>query len=120
VLLTVTSFTAVFADSAFPCNDFNAIWCDEFDIPGPPNLTLWKYDIGGGGWGNDEVQDYTSSNAYVGDDGYLHIRVTAEELDNNGGIKYTSSRIHSQGTVTFQYVTLEASIKIPDLTGGLW
>jgi len=111
-----TTFTTLSSPS---CHDPKAIWCDEFETPGPPNSTIWKYDLGNNnGWGNAEVQEYTTNNVYVGDDGYLHIQVTVNDDDRK--FKYQSSRIHTQGTVTFQYVTLEASIKIPDLTGGLW
>ena len=94
------------------CKDPNAIWCDEFDFP--LNKSIWRYDIGNnGGWGNFEQQSYTTDNVYV-DDGYLHIRVV------NGDRGYKSSRINTKDTVTFQYVTIEASIKVPDLSGGLW
>ena len=36
-------------------------WADEFDYAGAPNPKLWDYDIGGTGWGNNELQYYTNS-----------------------------------------------------------
>src|SRR5688572_25470514 len=36
-------------------------WSDEFDYSGAPNTDKWGYDIGGDGWGNNELQYYTNS-----------------------------------------------------------
>ena len=36
-------------------------WSDEFDINGLPNNEIWGYDVGGGGWGNNELQNYTAN-----------------------------------------------------------
>ena len=36
-----------------------AIWTDEFTTDGAPDATKWGYDIGGTGWGNNELQYYT-------------------------------------------------------------
>ena len=37
------------------------VWSDEFDgAPGsPPDPAKWVYDLGGGGWGNHELEVYT-------------------------------------------------------------
>ena len=32
------------------------IWADEFDTPGLPDAKIWSYDVGGSGWGNNELQ----------------------------------------------------------------
>ena len=37
-----------------------------------------------------------------------------------GGKQFTSARLKTEGRVQFQYGTLEARIKIPNLTKGLW
>ena len=37
------------------------IWADEFDTPGLPNEKFWSYDVGGSGWGNNELQYYTKA-----------------------------------------------------------
>ena len=38
------------------------VWSDEFSNSGStnaqPNPAIWTYDIGGGGWGNSELEDY--------------------------------------------------------------
>ena len=51
------------------------VWSDEFDYSGAPDASKWGYDLGGGGWGNNEVQVYTDdlANASV-DNGRLTIK----------------------------------------------
>ena len=34
------------------------VWSDEFD-GGQIDRSKWKFDIGGGGWGNNELEYYT-------------------------------------------------------------
>lgn len=96
------------------CEDATALWCEEFSSSSSLNPMHWNYDIGGGGWGNGESQVYTRDNAVVEDDG-LHIQVTRE----NTGIYY-SSRLLTRDKVDFQYVRMEAKIKVSNLEGGLW
>ncbi|WP_228447767.1 hypothetical protein [Chryseobacterium sp. KBW03] len=35
------------------------IWNDEFNGKGLPDSLKWNYDVGGGGYGNEEAQFYT-------------------------------------------------------------
>src|ERR1700739_748479 len=41
------------------------VWADEFDYTGTPDTTKWTYGLGGGGWGNAELEDYTNSSDNV-------------------------------------------------------
>ncbi|MEN6306190.1 MAG: Ig-like domain-containing protein [Anaerohalosphaeraceae bacterium] len=93
------------------------IWSDEFDGPAI-DKNVWTYDIGGGGWGNGELQYYTSrpENAYI-EDGKLVIQALRESY---GGRQFTSARLLTQGRFAFKYGTLEARIKMPDIADGLW
>ena len=45
---------------------WNMVWQDEFDKDSL-DLTKWSHEIGGHGWGNNELQFYTDSdsNSYV-------------------------------------------------------
>jgi beta-glucanase (GH16 family) len=95
------------------CEDPTAMWCDEFS-GSSLNEEHWMYDLGGGGWGNFESQVYTQNNALIQDE-KLHIQATRED-----GGQYSSSRILTKDKVAFQYVRLEASIKVSNLEGGLW
>src|SRR5580700_7757878 len=58
---------------------WTVVWCDEFDGPAgaPPDATKWTYDTGAGGWGNQELETYTSSrdNSYLDGNGNLVIEV---------------------------------------------
>ena len=42
--------------------DWQLVWSDEFaQADGtPPDSTKWGYDTGGSGWGNNELEYYTS------------------------------------------------------------
>ncbi|KAL3944452.1 MAG: hypothetical protein SGBAC_001480 [Bacillariaceae sp.] len=95
------------------CEDPKALWCDEFSEDWNEQ-SAWSHDLGGGGWGNYESQIYNRENSPIVD-GELRIHAT-KGLDEN----YYSSRIQTKGKVEFQYVRLEASIKVTNLEGGLW
>ena len=36
------------------------VWSDEFETAGAPDAAKWGYDLGAGGWGNNELQYYTN------------------------------------------------------------
>ena len=71
------------------------IWSEEFNVNGPPDPAVWSYDLGAGGWGNNELQSYTNStnNVQVQNG---HLVITARRQGNS----FTSGRIrtHSQRT----------------------
>lgn len=92
------------------------IWHDEFT---DNNLSVknWAFDIGGDGWGNNELQYYTdrSENVRV-EDGMLIIEARAEDYDNNN---YTSARIKTQGLKFWRFGRYEARMKLPS-GQGVW
>src|SRR5688500_18238444 len=59
------------------------VWSDEFDYTGLPNSAKWGYDLGGSGWGNNELQYYTDqlSNGKV-ENGKLIITAIKENVGN--------------------------------------
>ena len=101
-----------------PVDGWELLWHDEFDEKAI-DLSNWTYDLGGGGWGNGEMQTYTDTpeNAHV-EDGMLIISAQKETLES-GGINFTSARLKTQGLQTFQYGRIEARIKVPE-GKGLW
>ena len=97
---------------------WDLIWHDEFDGKAI-DTSNWTYDLGGGGWGNGEMQVYTNEpeNARV-ENGLLVIEARKENIES-GGFQFTSARLKTQGLQTFQYGRIEARIKVP--TGkGFW
>ncbi len=93
------------------------IWSDEFDTPGAPNTSKWGYDLGAGGWGNNESQYYTNrtENAIVSN-GTLKITAKKESFS---GSNYTSARLLTKGKFSTKYGKIEVRAKLP--TGvGTW
>jgi len=88
------------------------IWADEFDTPGLPNEKFWSYDVGGSGWGNNELQYYTKAdldNAHI-EKGILTIEARKETV---GAKNYSSARIVTKGKQDFLYGKVEVRAKIP-------
>lgn len=87
------------------------IWSDEFNTDGTPNPTKWGYDLGAGGWGNQELQYYTSRPENVSVlGGVLKIKAIKE---NYSGSAYTSTRMLSKGLFSFKYGKVEVKAKLP-------
>ncbi len=91
------------------------LWADEFDYTGLPNASKWGYDIGGGGWGNNELQYYTNSlnNAKV-EGGNLVITAIKEPIN---GMNYSSARLVSKNKGDFLYGRIEVKAKLPSGKG---
>jgi beta-glucanase (GH16 family) len=98
--------------------NWNIVWSDEFN-GNSINPNTWNYDIGNGsgGWGNNELEYYTSgsANSYV-TGGYLHI-VALKQSD--GGQNYTSARMKSEGLFSFKYGRIEWRAQLPN-GAGFW
>lgn len=62
----------------------NLIWSDEFNVDGAPDPSNWNYDLGGGGFGNAELQTYTqdAENVFV-ENGNLRITAKRSESGNS-------------------------------------
>lgn len=108
------------------------VWSDEFtsssSTPAQPNPAVWTYDTGGGGFGNNELENYcawgsnsspcsTASpseyvNTYPGTDGVLYIKT-----QNPSANVYTSARLKTQGLFSFQYGRIEFRAMVPEAQG---
>ncbi len=95
-------------------DDYELVWCDEFDYEGKPDASKWGYDIGDLGV-NNELQYYSDSeeNAYV-KDGYLTMTAKAQQMGSNN---YTSARMVTKGKADFTYGRFEISAKLPEQYG---
>jgi beta-glucanase (GH16 family) len=111
--------------STYPTNGtWTLKWSDDFNGTdgSSPDSTKWAFDTGGSGWGNNELETYTSrtQNAQV-QGGNLVITTMKEDYTGTDGVlrHYTSARLKTLGKFSQQYGKFEARIKIP--TGqGIW
>jgi len=116
----ITILLALGALAANPVAAQTLLWSDEFDDGTQPDPAVWSYDLGDWGWGNRELQEYTSSpdNARV-ENG--HLVITAREVPwGDGRTLLTSARVRTEDKVTFRYGTVEARIRMANLADGLW
>jgi beta-glucanase (GH16 family) len=91
-------------------------WSDEFNAA-RLNTADWSYNTGGGGWGNNELQNYTNSdaNSYL-TNGKLVIEARAERSGSNN---YTSARLSSQGKKSFTFGRIDIRAR-PPIGQGIW
>lgn len=105
------------AVQTLPERSWELVWSDDFNgtAGSAPDNTKWAFDLGGGGWGNNELQVYTNNSNNIKLDGNGKLVITAI----SGGTSFTSARIKTKGMFSQAYGRFEASIKTP--TGpGLW
>ena len=70
---------------------YKLVWSDEFNTDGKPDTTKWGYDIGGHGFGNNELQYYTDDSINVRvKDGKMVIEA---HYYPQSTVKYTSARV---------------------------
>src|SRR2546423_10969316 len=90
---------------------YQLVWSDEFNKDSLPDSTKWGYDIGGGGWGNSELEFYTNrpENARVAG-GNLIIEARYEKYN---GRNYTSARLITKNKANWTYGKFEIRAKLP-------
>lgn len=90
---------------------YTLMWHDEFDAPGVPDENIWGYDIGGHGWGNNELQYYTDDSVNVRiENGKMIIEAHYYE---NADIEYTSARLVTREKQDWLYGRVEVKAKLP-------
>jgi beta-glucanase (GH16 family) len=108
-------------------NGWQLVWSDEFNgaAGSVPDSSKWTYDVGGGGWGNNEEEVYCAAgskaspcspltpNAVLDGEGNLVISA----IYNNG--TWTSARMKTEGIENLQYGRIEARMKLP-MGAGIW
>ncbi len=112
---------------AVKVNAQTLVWSDEFRTP-KLDAEKWNTEVGGSGFGNGELQHYTSgeSNVFIGsksnpsDTGYLVIEARKENMVFHLNKAFTSGRVNTSGKFNFKYGTIVARIKLPNLQNGLW
>lgn len=100
------------------------VWSDEFNgrNGSAPDSRKWVLQTGGGGWGNNELQYYTTrpQNAEI-ENGNLVITAWKESYTGPDSVtrNYTSARLMTLGKFAQTYGRFEARIKIPH-GQGIW
>ena len=128
LLFTIVGGSAPLASSAPSAADnpaaWNLVWSDEFNGPSGSAVdsTKWSFDVGGRGWGNDELETYTgrTANAQL-EGGSLVIKAIKETFTGADKItrNYTSARLLTKNKFSQAYGRFEARIKIP-YGQGIW
>lgn len=95
---------------------YDLVWSDEFE-GSALNTDDWTHEMGGHGWGNDELQYYTDreDNAFLSD-GKLIIEAKLEPFS---GRSYTSARLITLNKQAFQYGRIDIRAILPE-GQGIW
>ena len=118
---TPSSHDSAFAESAAA---WHLVWSDEFNGTNgsAPDPRKWVYDLGGSGWGNNELQTYTSRRENVRvENGKLVIEARRENFTgaDRRARGYTSARLKTKGKASWVYGRIEARIQLPS-GPGIW
>ena len=110
------------AGNEWDLEGWELIWNDEFKNS-ELNLDKWSYEIGGHGWGNNELQFYTDndSTAFI-EDGNLVLRakVVPQGTGSPDNLRYfTSARLRTSGKGDWRYGRIEVKAKMA-LGQGIW
>ncbi len=93
---------------------YQLVWSDEFDYEGLPDQEKWGYDVGGHGWGNNELQFYTEGKNVQVSEGYLTITARKEKYNH---LNYTSTRLITKNKGDWLYGKIEVRAKLPSGRG---
>ena len=100
--------------------DWVVVWEDDFKgaEDAAPDEQIWVHDVGGDGWGNQQLEYNTDRTDNASLDGNGFLRITAKREDYEGNA-YTSARLKTLDTFEVQYGRIEARIWLPE-GKGLW
>lgn len=93
---------------------YELVWADEFDTDGPPDPARWAFSVGGGGWGNGELQYYMPKGNASVENGVLTIEARKEK---RGTCSYSSARMNTCNIADWLYCRIEVRAKLPSGTG---
>jgi beta-glucanase (GH16 family) len=110
---------------------YTLLWADEFNGT-EVDTSKWGFDLGNVspegnvGWGNSELQHYRPENATVADglltiEAQYHAPLLTEVNGDSvpAGVRYTSSKLLTQGKFSFQYGRVDIRAVVAE-GKGLW
>jgi beta-glucanase (GH16 family) len=113
---------------AWDSREWELLWADEFDAEANTaiNDESWTCETGGHGWGNNELEYYTTQLDNVSHDGNGNLVITARQAQpEDGGLcwygrcAFTSARCITSNKVEFTYGRVEARLDLP-YGQGIW
>jgi beta-glucanase (GH16 family) len=118
--LALAAALLLVAAPAARAQSWDLVWSDEFNGTSV-NTANWSFEVGGGGWGNNELQYYTSGANATVSGGLLTITARREGGFScwYGACQYTSTRMITRGKREFTYGRIEARLSLP-MGQGLW
>jgi beta-glucanase (GH16 family) len=117
VLLLLAAAATNMASAQTVPGPWQLTWADEFN-GGSVDLAPWQFETGGGGWGNNEKQVYTTSAQNVSVSGGA-LQINAIATGTGANQSYTSARMKTDGSFAQAYGLFEFRAKLPAGT-GLW
>ncbi|WP_106831572.1 glycoside hydrolase family 16 protein [Parabacteroides pacaensis] len=94
--------------------NYQLVWCDEFNAPQPalPDSTSWRFETGGHGWGNNELQYYVAGihgkdTLALVSDGTLKIKALKKQQGKN---PYVSIRMNTRKSWLYGYFEARAKV----------
>lgn len=97
---------------------YKLLWHDEFD-GNSLDTDIWNYEPHEPGWTNNELQEYTTSEANVFvREGHLIIKAI-KTIDPNGKDYYTSGKVTTHNKKDFTYCKIVVCARVPK-GQGLW
>ena len=132
VAIAIAGFLLIAPVSANAAGE-KILWTQSFNEKAGTKVDpkIWSYNIGAGGWGNNEHQAYTNHNATLTGSGALALKLQRIVVDQSdlyetcpidtpgNACEFESARIQTKGKLNFQYGRLEARIKVP-VGDGTW
>ena len=126
ITLTPPAVISTLTASPQQASSWKLVWSDEFNGPAgsAPDPNKWTPEVGGEGWGNQQL-DYDTNSRNVYQDGQGHLVIEARKGNPAGyqcwygQCQYTSAQITTNKHFSFTYGRLEARIKVP-AGQGLW
>lgn len=110
-----------------PPPGWSLTWSDEFDGPAgsAPDPATWQAEVGGHGWGNEELQYYTNGSDNAALDGASNLAIMVRRSDplvrdcRFAGCEYTSARLISKDRLTVCHGLVQARMRLPG-GRGIW
>lgn len=101
-------------------NGWQLVWSDEFEgsAGAPPDPRFWTPEVGGDGFGNEQLEFNTDRPENAALDGSGHLVITARR-ELYQGASYTSARLITRGLVEVSQGRVEARLKMP-VGSGMW